>query len=59
MKNENKVDWIVEKLDKKSNESNADTIEYLANIIKGLQSVSPKPVNSYLDVTMWNMGYRE
>jgi hypothetical protein len=49
----NQIDQIVETLDKRG-ESDAYIVEYLRDIIKGLQVVAPKQVNNYLDITIQN-----
>ena len=49
----NKIDQIVENLQDRG-ESKEYIIDYLTDIIKGLQQVAPKQVDSYLDVTLRN-----
>lgn len=49
----NKIDQIVETLDKRG-ESDAYVVEYLKDIIKGLQAVAPKQVNNYLYIIILN-----
>lgn len=49
----NKIDQIIETLDKRK-ESDSYIVEYLRDIIKGLQQVEPKKVNSYLDIVIQN-----
>jgi hypothetical protein len=49
----NQIDQIVETLDKRG-ESDAYIVEYLKDIIKGLQQVAPHPVNVYLNITLKN-----
>ena len=47
------IDQIVENLQDRG-ESKEYIIDYLTDIIKGLQQVAPKQVDSYLDVTLRN-----
>jgi hypothetical protein len=58
MKNTNQIDQIVDNLDKR-NESSEYIVEYLKDVIKGLQRVSPRRVNAYLEITLHNQQNNE
>jgi len=53
MKNTNQIDQIVDNLDKR-HESSEYIVEYLKDVIKGLQRVAPRQVNAYLEITLHN-----
>ena len=53
-----KIDQIIETLDQKSNESNAYIIEYLVQIINGIERLAPKQVNYILDAAIHNQQWR-
>lgn len=53
MTNTNQIDQIVDKLDKR-NESSEYIVEYLKDVIKGLQQVATRQVNAYLEITLHN-----
>jgi len=48
-----KIDQIVENLDKRS-ESNSYIVEYLIQIIKGIQRIAPNQVDYILDCSLHN-----